>query len=440
MKSQYNPENIESKWYEYWLQHKVFYSEPNNKKPYTIVMPPPNVTGVLHMGHMLNNTIQDVLVRRARLLGFNACWVPGTDHASIATEAKVLSKLKEQKIQKSQLSREEFLKHAWSWTDKHGGIILNQLRRLGSSCDWQRVKFTMDEDMSESVVSVFVDFYNKGLIYKDVKMINWDPQAQTAVSDEEVIYKEQSSKLYYIDYRVVNSKKTITIATTRPETILGDTAICVHPQDKRYLKLIGQKVFVPLINREIPIISDTYIDQEFGTGALKVTPAHDINDYEIGKKNNLEIISVIDKNGCMNNSAQLYVGEDRFLVRKKIVLDIEKLGQLNKIDIIQNKVGFSERTNAVIEPRLSPQWFMKMNELAKPALNNVLHKNIKFYPLKFQNVYKHWMENIRDWCLSRQLWWGHRIPVFYYDDENYVVAKNKEEALILAKEKTCNKR
>ena len=438
MSSQYNPENIESKWYDYWLEHKVFRSEPNKKKSYTIVMPPPNVTGVLHMGHMLNNTIQDVLVRRARLLGLNACWVPGTDHASIATEAKVISKLKEQKIQKSDLSRQEFLKHAWLWTDEHGGIILNQLKRLGSSCDWERVKFTMDKSMSESVVSVFVDLYNQGLIYKDVKMINWDPQAQTAVSDEEVIHKEQSSKLYYIDYLVVNSKESITVATTRPETILGDTAICVHPQDERYLKLVGQKVFVPLINREIPIISDTYIDQEFGTGALKVTPAHDINDYEIGKKNNLEIISVIDKNGCMNNSAQLYIGEDRFLVRDKIVLDIQKVGQLNKIEIIQNKVGFSERTNAVIEPRLSQQWFMKMNKLAKPALNNVLNQNIKFHPLKFQNVYKHWMDNIRDWCLSRQLWWGHRIPAFYYDDENYVVAKNKEEALILANEKIGN--
>lgn len=371
MESKYNPKDIELKWYNYWMENNLFHSEPNNKKPYTILIPPPNVTGVLHMGHMLNNTIQDVLIRRARLLGFNACWVPGTDHASIATEAKVLNKLKDDGVDKSNLSREEFLKHAWQWTNKHGGIILQQLKRLGVSCDWSRLKFTMDDDMSESVIKTFVRLYNKGLIYRGDKMINWDPKAKTAISDEEVIYKEQNSNLYYVDYKIVDSKSVITVATTRPETILGDTAICVNPNDKRYKKIIGKKVFVPIINREIPIISDDYIDSEFGTGALKVTPAHDINDYLIGKKNNLEIISVIDEDGLIHKNGQLYIGEDRFVVRKKIIQAIDKIGQLNKVESIKNKVGFSERTDVVIEPRISTQWFMKMENLAKPALKSV---------------------------------------------------------------------
>ena len=439
MDAQYNPSKIEHIWYDYWMSHNLFDSKPDNKVPYTILIPPPNVTGILHMGHMLNNTIQDVLIRRARLLGFNACWVPGTDHASIATEAKVLSKLKAEGIDKKDLSRDQFLKHAWNWTDKHGGIILNQLKRLGASCDWKRVKFTMDKDMSDSVRKAFIMLHSKGYIYRGKKMINWDPEAQTAVSDEEVIYKEQDSKLYYIKYGLVDANNSITIATTRPETILGDTAICVHPKDKRYSSLIGAYVYVPLINRKIPIITDTYIDPEFGTGALKVTPAHDINDYLIGEKNNLEIISVIDKNGKMDEDAKMYVGEDRFLVRDKIINDIKNLGQLDKIESIKNKVGFSERTDSIIEPRLSSQWFMKMDEMADSALKNVLNNNVKFYPNKFKNVYKHWMENIRDWCLSRQLWWGHQIPAFYYNNnKDYVVANNINEALILAKEKTKN--
>ena len=438
MDAQYNPKKIEHLWYDYWIKHNLFDSKPNDKKPYTILIPPPNVTGILHMGHMLNNTIQDVLIRRARLLGFNACWVPGTDHASIATEAKVLSKLKNEGVDKKDLSRDQFLQHAWNWTDKHGGIILDQLKRLGASCDWKKVKFTMDDDMSESVIEAFVSLYSKGYIYRGKKMINWDPEAQTAVSDEEVIYKEQQSKLYYVDYKLVDNNTSITIATTRPETILGDTAICVHPNDKRYKSLIGQYVIVPLINRHVPIIADTYIDPDFGTGALKVTPAHDINDYLIGEKNNLEIISVIDQKGKMHKNAEIYIGEDRFVVRDKIIEDIQNLGQLNKMELINNKVGFSERTNAVIEPRLSNQWFMKMDKLAAPALENVLNNNIQFHPAKFKNVYKHWMENIRDWCLSRQLWWGHQIPAYYYNDSDYVVAKNIHDALIIARERTKN--
>ena len=430
----YNPQEIEDKWYAYWLENDLFSSKPNKKKPYTVLMPPPNVTGILHMGHMLNNTIQDVLIRRARLLGFNACWVPGTDHASIATEAKVISKLKKQGVDKSSLSRKEFLQHAWDWTNTHGGIILQQLKKIGASCDWDRVKFTMDDDMSASVTEAFIKLYEKGFIYRGNKMINWDPQAKTALSDEEVIYKEQDSNLYYIDYQLINCDKIITIATTRPETILGDTAICVHPEDSRYKDLIGEKVFVPLVNREIPVISDEYIDKDFGTGALKVTPAHDINDYIIGEKNNLDIICVIDENGCIDNEGQLYIGEDRFLVRKKIIADIKKIGQLNKVESIKNKVGFSERTDVVIEPRLSTQWFMKMKKMAEPALINVLNNNIHFYPPKTKNTYKHWMSNIRDWCLSRQLWWGHQIPVYYYHDSDYVVAKNKEEALMQARQ------
>ena len=438
MDSKYNPKDIELKWYSYWMENNFFHSEPNEQKPYTILIPPPNVTGVLHMGHMLNNTIQDVLIRRARLLGFNACWVPGTDHASIATEAKVMKKLKDDGVDKNNLSREQFLEHAWKWTEKHGGIILKQLKRLGVSCDWDRLKFTMDSDMSESVIKTFVRLYDKGLIYRGNKMVNWDPKAKTAISDEEVIYKEQNSDLYYIDYKIPDSVSVITVATTRPETILGDTAICVNPNDKRYKKIIGQKVVVPLINREIPIITDNYIDPEFGTGALKVTPAHDINDYLIGQKNNLEIISVIDEDGLIHKNGQLYIGEDRFIVRKKIIKDIDELGQLNKIDSIKNKVGFSERTDAVIEPRLSTQWFMKMEKLAQPALKGVVNKSINFYPKKTISTYKYWMENIRDWCLSRQLWWGHQIPVYYYNDTDYVVAENKLKALSIAQEKSNN--
>ena len=438
MQSKYNPKNIESKWYQYWLNNHMFDSNPVSRMPYTILIPPPNVTGVLHMGHMLNNTIQDVLIRRARLLGFNACWVPGTDHASIATEAKVIKKLKKLGIKKEELSRDEFLLHAWEWTDKHGGIILEQLKRLGASCDWRRVKFTMDTDMSKSVIKSFIKLYNEGYIYRGQKMINWDPQAKTAISDEEVIYKEQDSDLYYIDYKFINSNKKITIATTRPETILGDTAICVHPDDKRYQEFIGQKVLVPLINREIPIISDEYIDPEFGTGALKVTPAHDINDYSIGEKNNLDIISVIDQDGLISKSGQLYVGEDRFVVRKKIIQDIELASQLNKVEAIKNKVGFSERTNVVIEPRLSTQWFMKMEKIAKPALNAVMNNDINFYPHNTKKTYNHWMSNIRDWCLSRQLWWGHRIPAYYYNESEYVVAETIQDALAIAIKKSGN--
>ena len=426
----YNSNEVESKLYSYWLKNNFFSSKIDKSKiNYSLLMPPPNVTGILHMGHVLNNTIQDVLVRRARQLGFNACWVPGIDHASIATEAKVVNKLKKEGILKSQISREEFLKHAWVWKEKHGDIILNQLKRLGASCDWDRVKFTMDDDMSESVINVFIELFEKGLIYRGVRMVNWDPMAKTAISDEEVIYKEQNSTLFYINYKLIDSDGEITIATTRPETILGDTAICVNPKDKRYKSLIGKKVLVPLLNREIPIISDNYIDPEFGTGALKVTPAHDINDYKIGKKNNLEIISVIDDDGLISEQGKLYVGKDRFEVRKQIIKDIESIDQLKKIESIKNKVGFSERTNVVIEPKLSMQWFCSVKEISKPALDAVLKGKINFYPNNFKNTYKYWMENIQDWCISRQLWWGHRIPVFYYNNNEFVVAKNKNEAL-----------
>jgi len=437
--AKYDPTLTEDKWYKYWMDKGFFRSEPDSREPYSVVIPPPNVTGVLHMGHMLNNTIQDILVRRARMQGKNACWVPGTDHASIATEAKVVAKLKEQGIDKNLLSREEFLNHAWEWKEKHGGIILEQLKKLGASCDWSRTKFTMDQDLSESVIKVFVDLYNKGLVYRGVRMVNWDPQAKTAVSDEEVIYKEVQSKLYYIRYKVEGSDGFVTIATTRPETILGDTAICVHPKDERFKHLHGKKVLVPLINRSIPIILDDYVDREFGTGALKITPAHDINDYELGDKHNLETIDIFNDNGTLNENAQLYIGEDRFDVREKIVTDLKNAGHIVKLEDYINNVGYSERTNAVIEPKLSMQWFCKMDNMAKPALKHVMDDTIQFHPPKFKNVYKHWMENIKDWCVSRQLWWGHRIPAYYLPEGGYVVAETIEKALEIAIEKTGNK-
>jgi len=436
--TKYDPSITEKKWYKYWMDNRFFHSEPDDREPYTIVIPPPNVTGVLHMGHMLNNTIQDILVRRARMQGKNACWVPGTDHASIATEAKVVAKLKDEGIDKNTLSREEFLNHAWEWKEKHGGIILEQLKKLGASCDWERTKFTMDEDMSESVIKVFVDLFNKGFIYRGVRMVNWDPVAKTAVSDEEVNYKEVNSKLYYVRYKIDGDDGYVTIATTRPETILGDTAVCVHPDDERFRHLHGKKVLVPLVNRSVPIILDDYVDKEFGTGALKITPAHDINDYEIGDKHQLETIDIFNDDGTLNESAQLYIGQDRFIVREKIVQDLEKEGHILKIEDYIHKVGFSERTDAVIEPKLSMQWFCKMDEMAKPALENVMNDNIQFHPKKFKNTYKHWMENVKDWCVSRQLWWGHRIPAYYLPDGGYVVAETPEKALALAKEKTGN--
>jgi len=436
--AKYDPIATEDKWYAYWTEKGFFESEPDEREPFTVVIPPPNVTGVLHMGHMLNNTIQDILVRRARMQGKNACWVPGTDHASIATEAKVVAKLRDEGIDKNSLSREEFMKHAWEWKEKHGGIILKQLRKLGVSCDWRRTKFTMDEDMSQSVIKVFVDLYNKGLIYRGVRMVNWDPQAQTAVSDEEVLYREVQSKLYYVRYKIVDSDNFVTIATTRPETILGDTAVCVNPNDERFTHLHGKKVIVPLVNREVPIIVDEYVDMEFGTGALKITPAHDINDYEIGDKHNLETIDIFNDNGTLNEKAQLYIGQDRFEVRKSIVKDLESEGCLLKIEDYVNKVGYSERTDAVIEPKLSMQWFCNMTDLSKPALENVMNDNVQFHPAKFKNVYRHWMENIKDWCVSRQLWWGQRIPAYYLPEGGYVVAETAEEALELAREKTEN--
>lgn len=437
--SKYDPKLTEDRWYKYWLDNKFFHSVPDKRPAYTIVIPPPNVTGVLHMGHMLNNTIQDVLVRRARMQGKNACWVPGTDHASIATEARVVNKLAGEGIRKTDLTREKFLEHAWEWTHKHGGIILEQLKKLGASCDWDRTCFTMDPERSESVIQVFTDLYNKGLIYRGVRMVNWDPQAQTAVSDEEVNHKEVKSKLYYVRYKIVGSDKYIVIATTRPETILGDTAVCVHPNDERYQFLSGKKVFVPLINREVPVIFDEYVDREFGTGVLKVTPAHDINDYELGQKYHLETIDIFNDNGTLNEKAVLFVGEDRFVVRKKIVEQLTALDQIEKIEDYINKVGFSERTDAVIEPKLSMQWFLKMKNLAQPALENVMNDTIQLYPAKFKNTYRHWMENVNDWCLSRQLWWGHRIPAYYIDDTfQFVVAATEAEALKLAREKTGN--
>ncbi|KRO54720.1 MAG: valine--tRNA ligase, partial [Cryomorphaceae bacterium BACL11 MAG-121001-bin54] len=434
----YNPLIAEQKWYKHWLEKGYFHSTPDKREAYTIVIPPPNVTGVLHMGHMLNNTLQDVMIRRARMMGYNACWVPGTDHASIATEAKVVAKLAKEGIKKSDLTREEFLAHAFDWKNKHGGMILEQLKKLGASCDWERTKFTMDDDMSESVIKVFVDLYNKGLIYRGVRMVNWDPSAQTALSDEEVIHKEINSKLYYIGYNIEGSDEKITVATTRPETILGDAAICVNPSDKRYTHLKGKNAIIPLIGKIIPIIFDDYVDMEFGTGALKITPAHDINDYKIGHKHSLEIIDVLNDNGTLSEAAQLYIGKDRFVVREEIAVDLEKNGFLVKTEEHQNKVGFSERTNVVIEPKLSMQWFCKMEEFSKPALEHVMNDDIQFHPAKFKNTYRHWMENIKDWCVSRQLWWGQQIPAYYYEGNKFVVAPTKEEALLLAKKENPN--
>jgi valyl-tRNA synthetase len=435
----YEPQKAESKWYPHWMNKGYFSSTPDEREPYTVVIPPPNVTGVLHMGHMLNNTIQDVLVRRARMLGKNACWVPGTDHASIATEAKVVQKLKAEGISKADLTREEFLKHAFEWKDKHGGIILDQLKKLGASCDWDRTHFTMDRAYSESVIAVFIDLYKKGKIYRGVRMVNWDPEALTAVSDEEVIYKELNSRLFYVRYKVADSNdEWITIATTRPETILGDTAVCVNPSDERYKHLHGKTVIVPIVNREVKIVADDYVDSSFGTGCLKITPAHDINDYEIGKKFNLETIDVFNENGTLNEHGLHYEGKDRFEVRKLIEKELESKGYLVKTEDHLNKVGFSERTNAVIEPKLSLQWFVSMKEISKPALENVMNGNIKFHPDKFKNTYRHWMENVKDWCISRQLWWGHRIPAWYYGNgiNDFVVAKTEEEAKLLVQVKT----
>ena len=436
-----NSQNIEDKWYDYWMKNNYFHSEVDKREPYSIVIPPPNVTGVLHMGHMLNNTIQDVLIRRARLNGKNACWVPGTDHASIATEAKVVAKLKEQGIDKNDLSRDEFLKHAWDWTHEYGGVILEQLKKLGCSCDWDRTKFTLDDDMSESVIKTFVDLYNKGLIYRGYRMVNWDPEAKTTLSDEEVEYVEQNGKLYYINYKIEGSQDTLTIATTRPETILGDTAICINPNDDRFTHLKGKKVIVPICNRVIPIIEDDYVDVEFGTGCLKVTPAHDVNDKVLGDKHQLEVIDIFNEDASLNSYGLHYQGKDRFIVREEIYAELASLGCILKVETHINKVGTSERTKAVIEPRLSDQWFLKMEDLVKPALKAVLEtKEIKLFPKKIENTYRHWLENIRDWNVSRQLWWGQQIPAFYYGDhkEDYVVAENKDKALVIAREKSGN--
>lgn len=438
--AKYNAKQIENKWYSYWMKHNYFHSEVDERTPYTIVIPPPNVTGVLHMGHMLNNTIQDVLVRRARLQGFNACWVPGTDHASIATEAKVVAKLKVDGIDKATLSREEFLEYAWEWTHKHGGIILEQLKKLGASCDWSRTKFTMDDEMSASVIRVFVDLYKKGNIYRGYRMVNWDPQAKTTLSDEEVIYEEKQGNLYYINYKIEGSDDTLTIATTRPETILGDSAICINPNDERFAHLRGKKAIVPVCNRVVPIIEDQYVDVEFGTGCLKVTPAHDENDKMLGDKHKLEFIDILNDDGTLNSYGLHYEGKDRFEVRKEIVKELDEMGVVSKIETYIHKVGTSERTGAVIEPKLSDQWFLKMKDLAKPALDAVLNKEIKLFPEKFVNTYTHWMENVRDWNISRQLWWGQQIPAYFYGDgkEDFVVAETPEEALELARQKTKN--
>ena len=433
----YTPQEIESKWYDYWMQHNMFHSEPDEREPYTIVIPPPNVTGMLHMGHMLNNTLQDVLIRRARMQGKNACWVPGTDHASIATEAKVVAKLKAEGIEKSDLTREEFLAHAWEWKEKHGGIILQQLRKLGASCDWDRTCFTMDEARSESVLKVFVDLYNKGKIYRGVRMVNWDPAAQTALSDEEVIYKESQGKFYYLRYKVENSDRTLIVATTRPETILGDSAVCVNPNDPRYADLPEDaRVIVPLVGRSVPVIRDEYVDIEFGTGALKVTPAHDVNDYVLGEKYGLETIDIFNPDGTINDKVGLYVGMDRFDCRKVIEGDLDAAGLLEKTEPYTNNVGYSERTGVAIEPKLSMQWFLSMKELAEPATKAVMEDVIQFVPEKYKNTYRHWMENIKDWCISRQLWWGHRIPAYYLPKGGFVVAENAEQALLLARQKS----
>ncbi|WP_304211411.1 valine--tRNA ligase [Phocaeicola plebeius] len=455
--SKYNPADVEGKWYQYWLDHKLFSSKPDGREPYTVVIPPPNVTGVLHMGHMLNNTIQDILVRRARMMGKNACWVPGTDHASIATEAKVVNRLAQQGIKKTDLTREEFLKHAWAWTEEHGGIILKQLRKLGASCDWDRTAFTMDETRSKSVIKVFVDLYNKGLIYRGVRMVNWDPKALTALSDEEVIYKEEHSKLYYLRYYVADDdmsgetgaegeivhrdaqgRRYAVVATTRPETIMGDTAMCINPADPKNQWLKGKKVIVPLVGRVIPVIEDSYVDIEFGTGCLKVTPAHDVNDYMLGEKYNLPSIDIFNDNGTLSEAAGLYVGMDRFDVRAQIEKDLDAAGLLEKVEAYTNKVGFSERTNVAIEPKLSMQWFLKMQHFADMALPPVMNDELKFYPAKYKNTYRNWLENIKDWCISRQLWWGHRIPAYYLPKGGFVVAETPEQALELAKEKTGN--
>lgn len=439
--AQFDAKQVEEKWYSYWMENKYFHSTPDHRTPYTIVIPPPNVTGVLHMGHMLNNTIQDVLIRRARLKGFNACWVPGTDHASIATEAKVVAKLKEQGINKNDLTREEFLKHAWDWTDEYGGTILGQLKKLGASCDWDRTKFTMDPEMSEQVIKSFVDLYEKGYIYRGFRMVNWDPEAQTTLSDEEVIYEERQGKLYHINYQIEGSSEFLTIATTRPETILGDSAICIHPDDERYTHLKGKKAIVPICNRVIPIIFDEYVDMEFGTGCLKVTPAHDINDKALGERHNLEIIDILNADASLNDYGLHYKGKDRFVVRKEIEVELQELGALAKVENHLNNVGTSERTKAVIEPRLSDQWFLKMEDMVKPALKAVLEtEEIKLYPSRFNSTYRSWLENIRDWNISRQLWWGHQIPAYYYGDskEDFVVAETKERALELALVKSGN--
>ncbi len=439
LSAKYSPLEVEEKWYSYWLKNKFFHSEPDNREPYTVVIPPPNVTGVLHMGHMLNNTIQDVLVRRARMQGKNACWVPGTDHASIATEAKVVAKLKEQGIDKSSLTREEFMKHAWEWKEKHGGIILEQLKKLGASCDWDRTRFTMDPALSEAVINTFVYFYKKGYIYRGVRMVNWDPQALTAVSDDEVIHKETKSKLYYLRYKVSDGAGNptddyIVIATTRPETIMADAAVCINPEDPRYHHLRGKKILIPLINREIPIIEDSYVTMDFGTGCLKVTPAHDVNDYEIGLRHNLPVLDIIDDHGRLNEKAVILVGEDRFVARKKIVKMLAEAGQLEKEEDYISPVGHSERTDAVIEPKLSMQWFIKMDELSKAALARVENGEIRLIPDKYRNTYRHWMENTRDWCISRQLWWGQQIPAYYLPDGRYVVEATEEEALKAAQQ------
>ena len=443
--SKYDPKATEDKWYAWWMQNNMFESKPDHREPYTIVIPPPNVTGVLHMGHMLNNTIQDVLVRRARMMGKNACWVPGTDHASIATEAKLVTKLAAEGINKNDLTREQFIEHAWEWTHKHGGIILEQLKKLGASCDWSRTRFTMDENLSKSVFRVFVDLYNKNKVYRGVRMVHWDPKAQTALSDEEVIYKEVQSKLYYLKYHIseelnptVPTDDYIVIATTRPETILGDTAVCVNPNDPRYTHLHGRYVIVPLIGRGVPVIPDEYVDIEFGTGALKITPAHDVNDYLLGEKYNLDSIDIFNDDGTLNERAQLYIGQDRFDVRRQIEIDLRKAGLLEKIEDYVNKVGFSERTDAPIEPKLSMQWFVRMKDLSKPALRAVMNDEVELYPSKFKNTYRHWMENIKDWCISRQLWWGHRIPAWYLPQGGFVVAENENEALKIAREKSGN--